>query len=83
MAQTGLLVKIINAVEFIYRGRKGLATDGEEHEGRLHFERGIGHTLSAFKEAHTTADCKTLILAELSFLLLPLLNASDPRYNRC
>jgi hypothetical protein len=31
----GLAYEILNAVESIDTGRKGFATDGQEHEGRL------------------------------------------------
>jgi hypothetical protein len=59
---------IFQAVVNIDFGRKGLATDGEEHNGRIHYENGIYTALSAFKEVQTSADPQTLILAELAFL---------------
>jgi hypothetical protein len=68
MDPTGLLNKILQAVVDIDLGRKGLTTDSEEHNGRIHYERGIYTALSAFKEAQASADPKTLILAELAFL---------------
>jgi hypothetical protein len=49
-------------------GRKGLATYGEEHEGHVHYEKGIAVVLTLFGEAQTTADPQTIILAELAFL---------------
>jgi hypothetical protein len=49
-------------------GRKGLAADGKEHQGRISFENGISSSLVAFQEAQTTADCELLILAEETFL---------------
>jgi hypothetical protein len=68
MDPTGLINKILQAVVSIDLGRKGLAADGEEHNGRVHFEKGIYTALSAFKEAKASADPQTLILAELAFL---------------
>jgi len=59
---------ITNAVIHIDSGRKGFATRGKEHEGRLSYERGISEALSNFKEAHVTADPQTIILAEYTFL---------------
>jgi hypothetical protein len=64
---------ITNAVIHIDSGRKGFATRGKEHEGRLSYERGISEALSNFKEASNqrfaaTADPQTIILAEYTFL---------------
>jgi hypothetical protein len=49
-------------------GRKGFATNGGEHEGRLFYEDGISTALAAFQEAGAAAGPQTLILAELAFL---------------
>jgi hypothetical protein len=68
MDPAGLINKIFQAVVNIDFGRKGLAADGEEHDGRVHYEDGIYTALSAFKEAQASADPQTLILAELAFL---------------
>jgi hypothetical protein len=65
---TGLINRIFQAVVHIDVGRKGLATNGEEHNGRIHYESGISAALSAFREAQSSADPQTLILAELAFL---------------
>jgi hypothetical protein len=62
------LNKLITCANEIDIGRKGVATDGREHKGRISYERGISGTLSAFQEAQSTADPQTLILAELNFL---------------
>jgi hypothetical protein len=64
----GLTLKISNAALAIDFGRKGFATHGKEHEGRLSYERGISEALSAFKEAQATADPQAIILAEYTFL---------------
>jgi hypothetical protein len=49
-------------------GRKDLATDGIEHEGRLSYEMGISLAKAGFLEAQKTADCELVILAEETFL---------------
>jgi len=64
----GLTLDISNAVINIDSGRKGFATRGKEHEGRLSYERGISEAMTVFKEAQTTADPQTIILAEYTFL---------------
>jgi hypothetical protein len=66
------LTSFINELSFyanaIDIGRKGLATDGEEHEGRISYERGISGTLTAFQQAQLTADPQTLIVAEYTLI---------------
>jgi len=59
---------ITNAVIHIDSGRKGFATRGKEHEGRLSYERGISEALFNFKEAQATADPQTIVLAEYTFI---------------
>jgi hypothetical protein len=49
-------------------GRKGFATRGKEHEGRLSYEDGISMAMSAFQQAQDTADPQIIILAEYTFL---------------
>jgi hypothetical protein len=49
-------------------GRKGLGSDGEEHKGRLSYEKGIADVLAAFEEARVTTDPRILVLAELAYL---------------
>jgi hypothetical protein len=66
--KTGLLSKIFISVNSIDLGRKGLATDSKEHQGRLHYEGGISLAMSCFQEAQKTKDCELLILAEETFL---------------
>ena len=68
LAKIGLVDKTILAVENIYDGRNGLATDGAEREGRISYEKGIANALSTFQEAKTGDDLKTLMLTELAFL---------------
>jgi hypothetical protein len=64
----GLITRITDATANIDSGRKGFATWGKEHEGRISYERGISVALSAFKEAQATADPQIMILAEYTFL---------------
>jgi hypothetical protein len=64
----GLINKIFTSVNSIDLGRKGLDTDGEEHDGRLNYEDGIFSAMTAFQEAQKTADCGLLILTEETFL---------------
>jgi hypothetical protein len=66
--QTGLTNKILFSVENIALGRKNLATDGREHEGRLFYEDGISTAAIAFEEARSTADPQTMMLAEEAFV---------------
>jgi hypothetical protein len=68
MDQTGLTNKILFSVENIALGRKNLATDGREHEGRLFYEDGISTATIAFEEARITADPQTMMLAEEAFV---------------
>jgi hypothetical protein len=58
----------MTATVSIDSGRKGFATWGKEHEGRISYERGISVAMSAFKEAQAAADPQTIILAEYTFL---------------
>jgi len=64
----GYVLSITQAAAAINIGRKGFATWGKEHEGRMSYERGIAEALSIFKEAQTTVDPQTMILAEYAFL---------------
>jgi hypothetical protein len=68
MDLTGLLNNIVLSSANIDRGRKGFATDGEEHQGRLNYEDGIATAGAAFTEAQTTADPQTIMLAEEAFV---------------
>jgi len=65
---TGLVDRINAATISIDSGRKGFATWGKEHEGRISYERGISVALSAFNDALSTADPQTIILVEYTFL---------------
>lgn len=76
----GLLNNILRTVVDIDSGRKGLTADGEEHDGRINYERGISGALITFQEAQAAADCYVLILAEMTFLQqeLQFCNDQDP-----
>ena len=68
MGPTGLLANIVSATTNIDKGRKNLAADGLEHDGRLFYEKGISIALITFKEAQASADPQTMLLIELTFL---------------
>jgi hypothetical protein len=68
MDLTGLLDNIISGMRNIDRGRKGFATDGEEHQGRLNYEDGISTASNAFAEARATGSPQTMMLAEDAFV---------------
>ncbi|MCL2688221.1 MAG: hypothetical protein FWE57_00040 [Chitinispirillia bacterium] len=68
MDLNGLLNNISNAAASIDSGRKGFAVIGEERAGRIAYEEGIADALSSFKQAQTSADPQTIILAEYTFL---------------
>jgi len=65
---TGLIHKVYSAAFAIDFGRKGVATKGKAEEGRISYEEGNTEALSAFKDAQSTADPKTIILIEYTFL---------------
>jgi hypothetical protein len=68
LAKIGLVDRIHAAAFSIDFGRKGFAIIGKEREGRISYEKGISEALTAFKEAQSTADPETIILAEYTFL---------------
>jgi hypothetical protein len=68
MDLAGLLNSTLLGASNIDNGRKNLATDGFEHSGRLLYEYGISTALDTFKNAQASADPKTMILVELTFL---------------
>jgi hypothetical protein len=68
MDLTGFLNDLADLSNKIDIGRKGLSSDGEEHEGRLNYEKGISGALAFFQKAHVSADPQIIILSELVFL---------------
>jgi len=58
---TGLLNSIILSAIDIDEGRRFLATDGLEHDGRLVYENGISIALETFQIAQATVDPQTLM----------------------
>ncbi|GHV43659.1 hypothetical protein AGMMS49546_25910 [Spirochaetia bacterium] len=82
MDLTGFLDSIVDYVDEIGMGRKGLATDSEEHAGRIHYERGISGASNAFHEAQNSADPQIIVLSELVFLQqeLQFCNEADAGY---
>ena len=68
MDPTGLVNNVYDAATTIDFGRKGFAIRGKADEGRISYETGIAEALSAFKDAQSTVDPKTIILVEYTFL---------------
>jgi len=58
----------IKAATLIDAGRKGFAIRGKEQEGRISYESGIALAMETFKEAQTTAEPETILLAEYTFI---------------
>ena len=75
----GLLSNIYEAAVGIDAGRKGFATRGKEHEGRIFYEDGVAKATSSFAKAQAAADLQTIILAEYTFITqeLQLCNKTD------
>jgi len=72
LAPDGSFNSILDATTAIDAGRKGFATRGKEHEGRISYENGIAMAQSAFLEAKDSADPKTIIETENAFILQEL-----------
>jgi hypothetical protein len=68
MDPAGFLSKLVSHAVDIDIGRNGLATDGEEHAGRIHCEEGVSGSLTSFREAQASADPQILVFAEPIFL---------------
>jgi hypothetical protein len=68
MEKSGLSDDMIDAVIDIARGRLGMITDGQEHEGRLTFESGIRQAHKVFTEARASGDPELMLLAEYTFM---------------
>ena len=68
MDLAGLVSNIADAALGIDFGRKGFATKGKAEEGRTSYEKGIAEALLAFTEAQISADPKTIILVEYTFI---------------
>jgi len=68
MELAGILNKLTRFSNNIDIGRKGLATNGEEHRGRIYYERGIAGSLKLFQQAQSTSNPQIIILSELVFL---------------
>jgi hypothetical protein len=73
----GLVNNTIKSVTQIDKGRKGLRTDGQEHEGRLYFEEGISNASSTFSQALSTGDPQVILATEEAFIEQELKYCSD------
>jgi hypothetical protein len=52
----------------IARGRKGFATDGEEHEGRISYEGGLEAAMTVFREALASGDARAMVLVDHAYV---------------
>ena len=68
MDPTGLINNIYDAAAKIDFGRKGIAIRGMAEEGRISYEDGISKAMHSFRDAASTADPETIILAEFTFI---------------
>ncbi|MCL2006998.1 MAG: hypothetical protein FWG77_02835 [Treponema sp.] len=68
MVPAGLLSSIFSGAARIDRGRKGLSTNGQEHEGRISYEEGVAGASKAFSQALSTLDPLIIMIAEEAFL---------------
>jgi hypothetical protein len=73
----GLVNNTIKSVTQIDKGRKGLRTDGQEHEGRLYFEEGIASASNTFSQALSTGDPQVILATEEAFIEQELKYCSD------
>jgi Zn-dependent M28 family amino/carboxypeptidase len=77
MEKNGLQDSITEAVADIAEGRKGLETDGKEHEGRLAFEKGVAKARAIFAEVLASGDVELMLLAEYLFITQELEESED------
>jgi hypothetical protein len=68
MDTAGLISSVLRGTHNIDMGRRGLATDGSEHEGRILYENGISTALVVFLEAQASNDPEAIVLVEYAFL---------------
>jgi hypothetical protein len=83
MELIGLINNILSCVYFIDKGRKGLKTDGEEHQGRLNYERGIAAASEAFSKALSANNPQTILAVEEAFVEQELKYCSDDDIYLC
>jgi len=73
----GLVNNILACVYFIDKGRQGLKTDGEEHQGRLYYEKGIAEASEVFSQALSSNNPQTILAVEEAFVEQELKYCSD------
>lgn len=64
MERIGLLNDISDSAEDIYQGRSWLDTDGQEHNGRLSYNRGLSQAMDIFRQV------QSLVADDLEIVLL-------------
>jgi hypothetical protein len=68
MDLNSLVNRLVAHANDIDIGRRGFTIDGKEREGRIHYQDGIAGSMACFREAGVSADCRTIVLAEIAFL---------------
>ena len=64
----GFIDNIVAGAARVDKGRKGLSTNGEEHQGRLYYEEGFAIASNTFSQVASTADPRILLLVEEAFV---------------
>jgi hypothetical protein len=59
---------MVSAVRAIAKGRIGLRTYGQEHEGHISFEQGLTEATAVFAEAQASRDPFLMLLAETVYV---------------
>jgi len=67
MDLNSFLTDIESYADSIDKGRKGLATNGQEHAGHISYDAGIAGATAAFQEARASKDAQIMAMAELVF----------------
>lgn len=70
MDRIGLLSDITISADYIYQGRKWLDTDGQEHDGRLSYNRGLSQAMDIFRQVQSLVadDLELVLLTEYTFI---------------
>jgi len=67
MELTGLLSNILKSASRIDQGRKGLSTDGEEHQGRLSYKEKVIYSETLFSFSSIASSINAFILFPYNF----------------
>ncbi|GAP72256.1 hypothetical protein SAMD00024442_28_31 [Candidatus Symbiothrix dinenymphae] len=80
MEKRGLLISIVQSVDNIDFGRKKLASEVSNSEGRIALMRGLSTALDVFNEVHdnVSSELEMVILAEHAFITEELRYSVEP-----